>query len=71
MAFDDAAAKIHAEQDFEINDFSKPLVWRFRLGSPDRHTYSYQLTLFKANGEQVAAASAQDSKEVLVLLPPA
>jgi len=69
LAFDDAQAGIHAEKDFEINDFTKPLVWRFRLGAPDRHTYQYQLSLFKADGQEVRVQGSE-SKEVLVLVPP-
>jgi hypothetical protein len=71
LGFDDTDARIHAEKDFQITDFTQPLTWRFRLGDPNRHTYSYQLTLFKSDGQQVALPEAQDSKEVLVLVPPA
>ena len=71
LGFDDPAANIHAEKDFQISDFKTPLVWRFRLGDPARHTYRYQLTLFKPDGEQVALPETQESKEVLVLVPPA
>lgn len=70
LTYDDAAAGIHAEKTLELNDFTKPLVWRFRMGAPDRHTFSYQLTLYDATGKPRVVAPAQESKEVLVLLPP-
>jgi hypothetical protein len=52
-------------------DFSKKLFWRFRLGSPDRHTYKYQVTLFKTDGTEVKLPESEASQEVLVLRPPA
>ncbi len=70
LAFDDQDAAIHAEKDFEITDFGKPLMWRFRLGAPDRHTYRYQYSLFKADGTEVRTPELQESREVLVLAPP-
>ena len=71
LSFDDSADNIHAEKTFEIKDFSTPLTWYFRLGAPDRHTYHYQLTLFRAaDGKQFTLAPGDESKEVLVLVPP-
>lgn len=72
LSFDDPQAqpRIRAEKTLEITDFSKPLFWRFRLGSPDRHTYRYQLTLYKADGTEVKMDAREESKEVLVLIPP-
>lgn len=70
LSFDDPQAQIHAEKTLEITDFSKPLSWRFRLGAPDRHTYRYQLTLYKPDGTSVQLPPAEESKEILVLLPP-
>ena len=70
LEFDDPAARIHAEKDFQITDFATPLVWRFRLGAPDRHTYSCQLTLYDADGGEVPLPVTEESKEVLVLVPP-
>jgi hypothetical protein len=71
LEFDDPAAGIHAEKDFQITDFATPLVWRFRLGSPEEHTYRYQLTLYEADGRELPQPEAEESKEVLVLVPPA
>jgi hypothetical protein len=70
LAFDDAPAQIHAEKDFEVTDFGTPLIWRFRLGAPTRHTYRYQLTLFRQDGQEVKLPEAEADKEVLVLEPP-
>jgi len=39
-------------------------------GSPDRHTYRYQVTLFKEDGSQVSLPAKEESKEVPVLVPP-
>ena len=71
LVFHDPQAAIRAEKTFEITDFSKALYWRFRLGSPDRHTYKYQLTLFKDDGTEVKLPESEASQEVLVLKPPA
>lgn len=69
LRFDDADASIHAEKTMEINDFAKPLYWRFRLGSPANHTYKYQLTLYKDDGTEVKGDETNDDQEVLVLKP--
>jgi hypothetical protein len=71
LLFHDPLASIRVEKTFEIMDFSKPLFWRFRLGSPDRHTYKYQVTLFKTDGTEVKLPESEASQEVLVLRPPA
>ncbi|MEM7481948.1 MAG: hypothetical protein AAF481_12305 [Acidobacteriota bacterium] len=70
LEFHDAAADIRVEKTLEITDFGTPLFWRFRLGAPDRHTYTYQLTLFTTEGEEKSLPPAQGDKEVLVLRPP-
>jgi hypothetical protein len=73
LTFDDRLAQppVHAEKTLQVTDFTKPLVWRFRLGAPDRHTYKYQLTLFKSNNERVELPPTEESREVLVLPVPA
>jgi hypothetical protein len=73
LGFDDSQAtpKIHTERDFEIMDFTESIIWRFRLGDPNRHEYKYRLTLFKSDGQKVELPEAKESKEVLVLEPPA
>ena len=71
LSFKDAAANIRAEKDLQITDFSQPLFWRFRLGAPDRHTYSYQLSLFTRDGQQIDLPESDASREVLTLAPPA
>ena len=71
LIFKDSEASIHAEKTLEIRDFTTPLFWRFRLGAPERHAYRYQLTLFTVEGQEVSMPEAEDSKEVLVLKPPA
>ena len=70
LRFHDEAAGIHAEKTLELTDFSKPLTWRFRLGAPERHTYRYQLTLFTADGRALPQPESEESKDVLVLMPP-
>ena len=70
LKYDDAAENIHAEKDLEINDFAKPLFWRFRTAAPDRHTYKYQVSLFKPDGSEVKLPEREETREVLVLTPP-
>jgi hypothetical protein len=70
VSFVDDATKITAEKDFQITDYATPIVWRFRLGSPDRHQYSYQLALFKADGTSVTVGPQSETRELVVLKPP-
>jgi hypothetical protein len=67
LAFDDPKASIHAEKTIEIDDFNKPLFWRFRLGAPDRHTYRYKASLFKDDGTEVKIPETEADQDVLVL----
>jgi hypothetical protein len=72
LRFDDAQGNIHTEKTLQIQDFATPLTWRFRLGAVDRHTYHYKLTLYRASdGKQVDGPDSEETKEVLVLAPPA
>jgi len=70
LLFDDAGAGIHAEKTMELSDFTKPLNWRFRLGSPNQHKYKYQLTLYKDDGTEVKGAETEADQDVLVLTAP-
>lgn len=70
LRFTDPEEGIRAEKDLEITDFSQPLFWRFRTGAPDRHTYRYEVSLFKADGTEVKIPEKEETKEVLVLVPP-
>jgi hypothetical protein len=70
LKFDDDAGSIHTEHTMQITDFTTPLVWQFRLGAPERHTYKYQLTMYRTDGTQVAMPQTEASQEVLVLMPP-
>lgn len=70
VKFDDAPGNIHTEDTLQVVDYTTPLSWRFRLGAVERHTYSYQLTLFQADNTSYAFPEAQASDAVLVLRPP-
>lgn len=70
LRFEDAQEGIRAQKDLEITDFAKPLFWRFRTGAPDRHTYRYEVSLFKSDGTEVKIPEKEETKEVLVLVPP-
>lgn len=69
VEFSDSAGGIAIAQDFSIADFTQPVTWRFRLASPDRHSYTYQLTLYgiDAAATTVALPTATDTREVVVL----
>jgi hypothetical protein len=67
LSFNDGDAGIHAEKTMELNDFAKPLFWRFRLGSPSQHTYKYQLTLYKDDGTEKKFSETEADQDVLVL----
>ena len=59
-----------SETTLTITEFTKPLSWRFRLASPERRSYSYQLTLYDAEGNEHRLEEATEAKNVLVLKPP-
>ena len=69
VEFADPAASISVAQDFPITDFTKPIFWRFRLGAVDRHTYTYQLTMYGSdpNAAGVVGPTVTDTREVVVL----
>lgn len=71
VEFNDAAGNIAVTQDFPITDFSQPVVWRFRLAAPERHSYTYVLTLYGTDPAKPAATigPVTDTKEVVVLTP--
>jgi len=71
VSFNDTEGQISVEQDFTITDFTQPVIWRFRMAAPDRHSYTYQLSLFGADSTQPALQQAvvTDTKEVVVLSP--
>ncbi|GEM_PF-2819779 len=71
VSFTDAAGHISVEQDYPITDFTVPVVWRFRLAVPERHSYTYQLTLYTSDQKQVVMDPVTETKEVVVLQPPA
>lgn len=73
VEFSDPQAHIAAAQDFSIDDFTKPVFWRFRMDAQDRHTYTYQLTLFSADASQppMVLPVLTDSRQVVVLEPTA
>lgn len=71
VSFTDAEGHIAVEQDYPITDFATPVVWRFRLAVPERHTYTYQLTLYTSDQKQVVMDPVTETKEVVVLQPPA
>ncbi len=64
-------APISVHKTLEIDDFGKPLTWRFRLGALDRRQYTYQLTVYRtADNKMFQTPVLSDDKEVLVLTPP-
>jgi hypothetical protein len=69
VEFSDPAGDISVQQDFSITDFTKPIFWRFRLADKDRHSYSYQLTLYGSDSAQppVVEPTVTDNREVVVL----
>jgi len=69
LSFSDPQEQIKTEKTLQIDDFSKPAWWRFRTVSSDRHTYKYQLTLFRPDGTSVVLPEREESQEVLVLMP--
>jgi hypothetical protein len=71
LKFVDPQAGIRSEKTLEIENFTTGLMWRFRLGDLERHTFTYQLTLFRDDGTEVKLPETQHSQEVLVLKPPA
>lgn len=73
LRFTDPELPQAAEKTFHIADFAKTFNWYFRVVDPARHTYTWQLTLYKTEGDQIKEiilpAQTHD-REVLVLKPP-
>jgi len=70
VSFHDAQGNISVEQDYPITDFTAPVIWRFRMAVPERHGYTYQLTLYTSDQKQVVMDPVTETKEVVVLQPP-
>ncbi|MDP2313084.1 MAG: hypothetical protein Q8P41_09290 [Pseudomonadota bacterium] len=74
LSFSDPGLPRPAEKTFSITDFTKPFYWYFRLHDPARHTYTWQLTLYRVEDDTVQERilpPQQEAKEVLILKPPA
>jgi hypothetical protein len=69
VEFTDTAGSIAIAQDYSITDFTQSVIWRFRLASPDRHSYTYQLALFGVDPATptVTLPTVTDTREVVVL----
>jgi hypothetical protein len=68
----DPQADLDERDTVVLRDGSTDGRWSFRLGSPDRHEYRYQLTLVPKNGTERRVLPWQDAEdEILVLRPPA
>jgi hypothetical protein len=68
---DDRGHALHFENDFELKDFTTPLEWHILLGNTERHTYRYQLTLYRSSdGTEVKGPQLEAEQEILVLAPP-
>jgi hypothetical protein len=62
FAFEDSESGLHAEDEFLVQDLSKPVAWSYPIADPSRQTFTYQLTLIHSHGqsEQKDAVSTQD-----------
>lgn len=72
LSYDDPETGVHAVATFDVQPpYATKLPWTFRLGNTSNRTYTYQLTLYRAedNGEVVMPA-VRDDKTVLVLKGP-
>ncbi len=68
FAFEDSDSGLHAEDEFLVQDLSKPVAWSYPIADPARQSFTYQLTLIHANGqsEQKDAVSTGD---LLIVCP--
>jgi hypothetical protein len=68
FAFEDSDAGLQAEDEFLVQDLSKPIAWSYPIADPARQSFTYQLTLIHANGqsEQKDAVSTGD---LLIVCP--
>src|SRR5262249_38935960 len=57
-------------QSFVLRDRMAETIWRFRMDSPERHRYRYQLTLVPLHGDQRVLPWIESEDSVLVLRPP-
>lgn len=57
-------------QSFVLRDRLAETTWRFRMDSPERHRYRYQLTLVPPHGDPRVLPWIESEDSVLVLRPP-
>jgi hypothetical protein len=68
FAFEDSDSGLHAEDEFLVQDVSKPVMWSYPVADPARQSFSYQLTLIHANG-QTEQKDPVSTEDLLIVCP--
>ena len=68
FAFEDSVSGLHAEDEFLVQDLSKPVAWSYPIADPARQSFTYQLTLIHANG-QSEEKDAVSTGDLLIVCP--
>ncbi len=68
LAYDDAAADLHAEDEFMVTDTTKPLAWSYPIADPTRQAYTYQLSLVHSDGT-IETRDPVSSVSLLLIVP--
>jgi len=72
LRYDDPETGVHAETTLDIQPpFAAKIPWTFRLGNTSNRTYTYKLTLYRADDNtEVVMPEVRDDRTVLVLKGP-
>jgi hypothetical protein len=68
FTYDDDASNLHAEDEFMVQDASKPIAWSYPIADSAKQAYTYQLSLVHDNG-QIETRDPVTGTDLLVLVP--
>jgi len=68
FAFEDFDSGLHAEDEFLVQDLSKPIAWSYPVADPARQAFTYQLILIHANG-QTEQKDPVSTGDLLIVCP--
>jgi hypothetical protein len=68
LAYDDADSNLHAENEFMVQDTTKPLDWSYPIADPAREAYTWQLSLVHADG-RIETRDPVSATDLLLIVP--
>jgi hypothetical protein len=68
LAYDDADSNLHAEDEFMVQDTSKPLDWSYPIADLTKQAYSYEVSLVHADG-RIETRDPVSATDLLLIVP--